>query len=124
MIQVKNAVMPALFVSVVAMTSGCSAIAWGSDGAEVVAASEQLIADMSSGNPPEIDTCAGVNLDFGDARQWEGLGAGEPDKADAGSPGETWTINLENSVGSEQPSDLQFERTKGKLCISSIQWRK
>lgn len=115
--------------------SGCAIdrVLWGSDGASVIAATEQLVAAAPSGGQGAL-ACEDSAVLFGDAGVWNGLDAGEPERSDSATfvdrPGldATWRINLEGAgigdpSGVDVPTDVFYRETENGLCVAGVIWQ-
>lgn len=102
--------------------TGCSTIIWGVDGGRIVRTTEDLIISQQNGEKPVVDPCHGYDPDFGEALQWAGLEAGEPERED--STEGAWMINLENSVPARPfPSVVRYHSSESGMCIREIIWQ-
>ncbi|MFD1494434.1 MULTISPECIES: hypothetical protein [Microbacterium] len=121
-------------VALSATLSGCSidSVIWGPDGARVIQTTEELVDDMSTGEASGL-ICDESVADLGEATDWVGLSAGEPEhfvadyweKQAALDP--QWSINLEGlpeglSPGSTYPGDVFYRETDEGLCVIDIAW--
>lgn len=117
-----------------AVITGCAtdALIWGSDGARVIAATEQLISDVAGGGPSTL-VCADAQLDLGTPADWEGRSAGEPERftgvfwAEQVSLDPQWSINLEGlphgaTPGDRFPGDLLYREGDDGLCLIDVAW--
>lgn len=129
--------MPALAIVGVAVLglAGCSinGALWGPDGARVIDTTSQLIAGASSGDQESL-ACEDSAAVFGEARVWDGLSAGEPERFDAETSVDrpeldaTWRINLEGAgvngtAGEEVPTDVFYRETETGLCVADVIWQ-
>ncbi|MBO0980625.1 hypothetical protein [Microbacterium sp. SD291] len=114
--------------------TGCSvdALIWGSDGAQVIQTTEDLVQDMASGGASDL-LCEGADVDLGAAGDWEGRSAGEPEKFFAGYWEDQvpldpqWNINVEGlppgvAPGDEFPGDVFYRETDDGLCVVDVVW--
>ena len=121
-------------VAFTATLSACSldTVIWGTDGARVIDMTEQVIEAAASGEPDPL-ACAGTTPDFGQARDWEALSAGEPERFhaeywDKQVPLDPeWNINLEWGgpppvSGQVIPGDVFFREDADGLCVVDISW--
>lgn len=120
--------------ALVTVAAGCSmdAVIWGSDGADVIEATEQLIHAAASGEADAL-TCDDGKADFGEPQDWEYLSAGEPERFHSEFWPEqalldpSWNINLELGAegvvsGQVFPGDVFYRETDDALCIVDIGW--
>lgn len=117
-----------------ATLSGCSidSVIWGPDGARVIQTTEELVDDMSTGGASGL-ICDESVADLGEATDWVGLSAGEPEHF-VGDYWEKqalldpqWSINLEGlpevlTPGSTYPGDVFYRETDKGLCVIDIAW--
>ena len=114
--------------------AGCSidSVIWGPDGARVIQATEDLVDDMSTAEGSDL-ICDDFAAEFGEATDWIGLSAGEPEHFVAEYWGEQatlnpqWSINLEGlpdglAPGSTYPGDVFYRETDEGLCVIDIAW--
>lgn len=106
---------------------------WGSEGARVIDATEQLIAKARSARQDAM-ACEGSAVAFGEAGVWDGLSAGEPEEFDPETSVDrngleaTWRINLEGagqsgSTDKEVPTDVFYRETEAGLCVAEVIWQ-
>ncbi|MGP6177112.1 hypothetical protein ACTU6U_07425 [Microbacterium sp. A196] len=115
--------------------TGCSnvdALIWGNDGAEVIATTEELVGDLSSGGASDL-LCEDLDADLGAAADWAGRSAGEPERffadywEEQAALDPQWNINVEGrpegSVpGDMFPSDIFYRETDDGLCVIDVAW--
>ncbi len=117
------------------MLAGCSidTVIWGPDGAKVIQTTEDLVADLASGEASDI-VCSDSVAELGTPADWSGLSAGEPEKfvphfwPDQAELNPHWSINLEGLPegavpGTTYPGDVFFrECDDGGLCAIDVTW--
>lgn len=124
----------AAIVVLAATLTGCAmdVLRWGPDGAQVIQTTEELIGDLSAGDPSDI-ICDDSAADLGEPTDWAGLAAGEPEHFVAEYWDEQvpldpqWSINLENvpdgaRPGDTYPGDVFYRATDEGLCVVDVAW--
>lgn len=114
--------------------TGCSidSVIWGPDGARVIQTTEDLVDDMSGGEASDL-ICDDSAAELGEASDWVGLSAGEPEHFVAEYWDEQatldpqWSINLEGlpdglTPGATYPGDVFYRATDEGLCVIDIVW--
>lgn len=117
-----------------ALLTGCSldTLIWGSDGAQVIQTTEQLVSAVASGETSDL-VCADSMADLGTPSDWSGVSAGEPEKftpeywTDQVALAPQWSINLEGLPegavpGTRYPGDVFYRETDEGLCVIDIVW--
>ncbi len=114
--------------------TGCSlnTVIWGADGAEVIDATEKVIAAASAGDGATF-VCAGAEPEMGGAADWAGLAPEEPERfvaeywPEAAAMDPAWSINLslpEDRItnGMHAPSDIFYQQANEGLCVVHVEW--
>ncbi|MGP9503915.1 hypothetical protein ACT3TS_17085 [Specibacter sp. AOP5-B1-6] len=123
------------FATACALTlAGCSVdtLIWGSDGAQVIQTTENLIQDLASDGTSEL-VCEDAEADLGKRTDWAGRSAGEPERFVPGYWEEQvpldpqWNINLEGlpdgaKPGDKHPGDVFYRETDDGLCVIDVAW--
>ncbi|MET1086809.1 MAG: hypothetical protein ABWY04_06765 [Arthrobacter sp.] len=117
-----------------ALLAGCSidALIWGSEGAQVIQATEKLVSDLSSGETSDL-ICADSTADLGNSGHWSGRSAGEPEEFTGkywhgqAALDPQWSINVEGlpggaTPGSTYPGDVFYRETDDGLCVIDVAW--
>lgn len=124
----------ALVAGGVTVLTSCSvnALVWGSDGARVIDATEQLIGDVAANGGSTL-VCADAEVELGVPADWVSRSAGEPERftgdfwADQVPLDPQWGINLEGlpdgvSPGDRFPGDVFYREGEDELCVIDISW--
>lgn len=107
-------------------------VIWGSDGAQVIETTEDLIRDLASDEASDL-ICDDAEADLGTAEDWKGRTAGEPEQYvaehwHAQAPLDPhWIINLEgrpegSKPGDTFPGDIFYRETDDGLCVIDVAW--
>lgn len=119
----------------IATLAGCSAVdtvIWGSEGAQVIQTTDDLIRDLAAGEESDL-VCEGFAADLGTAADWIGRSAGEPERFSGdfwqaqAALDPQWNINVEGlpegvAPGDTFPGDLFYRQSDEGLCVIDVVW--